>query len=233
MNIYIIFVYFVPKLATANNYIEPLIIACIFISIGTFTILDNSKTKRFTSIISVLSGVFLSIIMTEIFMSILKISGLVSEEYNALLTISSFENIDIRGIFFSAVIISSLGAVMDISMTITSAAQEIIKYSPTINYKLLFRSSLKIGNDTITTMGSTLILAYISGTLPLAILLNVYQYSWVYLINSEWFAAEIVKSSVGILSLLLVVPITSLYVVAEHKIRYHVKIQKGELENEN
>ena len=58
------------------------------------------------------------------------------------------------------VLISSLGAIMDVGMSIVSSLYEVQHHNPSITARQLFRSGIEIGKDMIGTMTNTLILAF-------------------------------------------------------------------------
>ncbi|MBK5201285.1 MAG: YibE/F family protein, partial [Spirochaetaceae bacterium] len=67
--------------------------------------------------------------------------------------------------------ISSLGALMDIAMSISSRGALIVKTKPDINNKELFIVLINVGKDIIGTMTNTLILAFCGASLPLTMLI--------------------------------------------------------------
>lgn len=213
---YVLFSYFVPSLSQSQNFVLPLLISCLLISVGSFLVLDGYSYKGLISIVSTILGVIISMVLAYILLRVFRISGLINEEYTALYAMNQDSLFDAKGLFFSAVIIGSLGAIMDVAMSLTSSLVEIVSHNPHIKRKELFKSGLRIGNDTLSTMSSTLLLAYLSGALPMMILLTQYQYSMTYILNSSWFIAEIIQALVGVMTLLWVVPLTcALYIGVE------------------
>jgi len=73
-----------------------------------------------------------------------------------------FKNINLKELIPAGVIIGSLGAVMDVAVSITSAINELYETNEKLTKKSIFKSALNIGNDIIGTMINTLILAYIA-----------------------------------------------------------------------
>ncbi len=117
-------------------------------------------------------------------------------------------NFDFRGLLFSGIILASLGAVMDVSMSISSSMFEIIKIDPTIKKSDLISAGMNVGRDIIGTMSNTLILVYVGCSLPLMLLFMAYDISFIEIINKDMIASEIVRALAGSIGLTLAIPIT-------------------------
>jgi len=75
------------------------------------------------------------------------LTGITGEASEQLIYIVSDFPINIRGIMFAGIIISSLGAVMDVGMSISSVVFEIHKKAPGLSKKELFKSGMNVGKD--------------------------------------------------------------------------------------
>ena len=71
----------------------------------------------------------------------------------------------------------SLGAVMDVGISIASSIEEIHRTNPSLPSKNLFLSGMNVGKDIIGTMTNTLILAYTGSSIPLLIVFMAYETS--------------------------------------------------------
>lgn len=72
----------------------------------------------------------------------------------------------------------------------------------------LVKAGMNVGIDAISTMVTTLVLAYTGGALPSIILLNLYQRSGTYILNSLWFSVEVLQALVGSIGMMAAVPLT-------------------------
>ena len=77
-----------------------------------------------------------------------------------MVLIAQATGLKLESVLYSGVMVSSLGAVMDIAVSISASLQEIVSLKPEIKKKELFRSGMNIGRDAIGTMTNTLILAF-------------------------------------------------------------------------
>src|SRR5699024_12198986 len=95
--------------------------------------------------------------------------------------------VDFVKIAASVIIMSTLGAIIDVAISITSPMQEIFDHNPNIQRKALFKSGLSIGKDILGSNANTLIFAFICSYLALLIWFQYLSYSLLYIVNSKIF----------------------------------------------
>ena len=117
----------------------------------------------------------------------------------------------IRGLLVSGILIASLGAVMDVAMSIASACSELREVDPDIGAGRLFRSGMNIGRDAMGTMANTLILAFAGAGLNMLLLFQVYGYPLIQIANSDAMAIELIQSVAGSVGIILTVPLVALF----------------------
>lgn len=130
------------------------------------------------------------------------ISTLVSEEK---------EMINFKDIMLSAIMISALGACMDVGMSIASAISEIKTKKPDMTSKELIKSGMNIGKDVMGTMTNTLILAYVGSAMLCILLYNINGFDLPFIINSEDITVEVLKSLSGSIGLVCTIPLTAIF----------------------
>ncbi len=102
-----------------------------------------------------------------------------------------------------------MGAIMDISISISSALFEVREKAESIIPTDLIKSGFNIGRDILGTMSNTLILAYIGSSLSVILVLIIYSASPLELLNRERVIVELLQSLVGIIAILGTIPLTS------------------------
>jgi len=127
-----------------------------------------------------------------------------------LIYIAQDYQIQIHGLMFASILIASLGAVMDVSMSIASSMQEIYTTNPDISMKDLMKSGLVVGRDIMGTMANTLILAFAGGSLSLILLIWGYQMDYRQMINMPFISIEVIQGLSGSIGVILTVPFTAL-----------------------
>ena len=104
--------------------------------------------------------------------------------------------------------LATLGAVMDVAMSIASTINEIYVIDNTKTVKELFVSGMNVGRDIIGTMANTLILVYLGGSLPLLLLASNIDLQK--FINLNQVVTEIASALIGSCAIVICVPITAL-----------------------
>ncbi|MBQ4634350.1 MAG: YibE/F family protein [Bacilli bacterium] len=203
-----IFIFFLPSILSGFNIYLSAIITCIYIIITTLLFLNGMSQKTLTTILGCIFGVITAGVIFLIMNQILHLTGVTGEEelYLQMLEVK----INLKAIIFAAIIISSMGAVMDVSMDIASSLYEIKKHKPNISFKELVKSGLNIGRDIMGTMSNTLILAFIGKSLTTTLLIVTYSSSLAEIFNKELVIIESLEALIGSISILLTAPITSI-----------------------
>lgn len=117
-------------------------------------------------------------------------------------------NINLRGLLLSGIVIGSIGILDDVTTAQAVAIEEISKANPKLTTNELFIRGMIVGREHIVSLINTLALAYVGQSLPLLLLFTVYNFSpiWV-IINDQMISEEIVRSLVGSTCLLMAIPI--------------------------
>ena len=216
-----IFVFFLPSILNGYNIYLSSILTCIYIIIMTLIFLNGISKKTLTTILGCIFGVVTAGIIFIIMNRILYLTGICCEDelYLQMLEV----NIDLKALIFAAIIISSMGAVMDVSMDISSALYELKVHKPEITFKEMLKSGLNIGRDIMGTMANTLILAFIGKSLSTVLLIMVYASSIGEILNKELIIVNTLEALIGSLSILFTAPITSAICSYIYNIKRHLK----------
>lgn len=93
----------------------------------------------------------------------------------ALVVLENIQGIRVGELLFSGLLISALGAVMDVAMSISSTVFEIHTQKPELDFMSLFCSGMNVGRDAMGTMVNTLILAFVGSAVSTLLLNYAYQ----------------------------------------------------------
>lgn len=206
-----IFLVYIPSILKGFNIYAGTVLLCGFIIVMSLMLLNGINRKTLCAILGNTSGVLISGLLALIFSQALGITGDVEEDYLMLLHLSGGVRIDLTAIVWGSVLIGSLGAIMDVAMSIASALQELAENMEKRSFWRLFRSGMNIGRDAIGTMTNTLILAYIGGSMATVLLLMAYNMNPLYLFNLEMIVVEVLQAVVGSIGILLAVPATAFF----------------------
>lgn len=195
------------------NGVNPMLITifcAIVSSVVSFILIGGYNQKSFVAIIGTISGIVTAGIIAFIFGKMTYLTGVNMDKGTQLVYIVLDYGIKIKGLLFASILIASMGAVMDVSMSIASSMHEIYALNPKLSHKSLFQTGMKIGKDIMGTMANTLILAFMGGSLGLMLILWGYNMSFRQLINMPFLSVELIQGLSGSIGIILTVPFTAL-----------------------
>lgn len=158
----------------------------------------------------VLAGEFAACGLFLLFSVLLHLSGFKSSDAENLLVAAQNTGLNISTVLFAATMIASLGAVMDVAVSLLSALWEVRLADPDITGRGLWRAGLRMGRDMIGTMSNTLIFAFAGGSLTTLLVLMTYGTDPVQLLHSDYIALEMAHGLCGTCAVILTVPLASL-----------------------
>lgn len=211
LTILVLICVYLPLLGKGWPPISTAFLMCAGVCIVCFILLGGCSRKILCACLGTIAGMALAMLFGILAQRLLQVDGYQAEYadalYNERLTGTPFR---IRGLVVAGVIISSLGAVMDVAMSISSALKELKTVDPGLTGKELWRSGMNIGRDMVGTMTNTLILAILGSSLMLILYIYSMNLSWNQFISSSFVAVEVVSSVASAMGVILAVPLTTL-----------------------
>lgn len=137
-----------------------------------------------------------------------RMTGLGSED-QIFLAVGTDGRIDMPRLALAAVMVGSLGAIVDMSVGQASAVAELAAIDASLRGRRLYASALNVGRDHVGSLVNTLALAYFGGALPLVLLLSLGYQPLSISINSEQIVESLIAVMAASLGLVLCVPITT------------------------
>ena len=165
--------------------------------------------RTITAILGSLLGIFTTCILGMLFTDLFKINGAVMPDSESLLY-SGFQHLDLTSIFMSSIFIGASGAMIDLSVDITSAIHEVVEKKPDITWKEAAKSGMNVGRAAMGTMTTTLLLAYSGGYITLLMVFMAQGTPIDHILNYKYVAAEVLDTVVGSFGLVTVAPFTAL-----------------------
>lgn len=209
VSLYIIGGFLLPSIYRGWSPILMAIISIFFITTISLSLLNGFTEKTFTAVASTMIGVGISVVFYFVLQNFLNLSGYNMSEADELIIISRSTNLVIKEVFFVAVLISSLGAVIDTTMSIASSIYEIRSVNKNLTKTELIKSGISIGQDMIGTMCQTLILAFVGSAIATLLVFISYGTQINQFLNSDYIALEIVQAISGSMAIIFAVPITA------------------------
>ena len=198
----------IPLLLRGYNPIVLSILACMLSAIITFGICFGTGKKSISAIIGVSGGLLVGGLIAHFFGIFARISGFSHGDAQMLQYLPGGYVFDFRGLLFAGIIISALGACLDVAISISSALTEVKSHNPDIGQKELIGSGFNIGKDIMGSMVNTLVLAYTGSSLATILIFAGFERGFIEIINLDSIATEIVRAIAGSLGLLFAIPIT-------------------------
>ena len=188
----------------------PVTIAVSAVSAAAGLIFLNGYSKKtFCAVCGCVGGVLVSGIAAAVVGILSPMNGFNMQEAENLILYGADEGLKVSGLLVCGVLISALGAVMDVALGIASSVWEMKEQNPDASVGSLFRSGMQIGKDAMGTMANTLILAFAGSSLNMLILVQTYDIPFLQLINTDSIALEVVQSVAGSIGILLTVPLVA------------------------
>lgn len=184
------------------------VIACCFTTVVTMYLIGGASRKTIVATVGTISGVIIAGIAARIYGYATGLSGWNVSDIENLLTLWETSDIQVGGLLFAGLLIASLGATMDVAMSIASAMQEIVVQNPLISRKELWTSGMRVGRDMMGTDSNTLILAFAGTSISTLMLDYAYNLPYLQVINSNNIGLQIMQGLSGSFGIVLSVPVT-------------------------
>lgn len=171
----------------------------VIFTVVSLLLVNGRNEKTFAAIIATLISTFLSLFITYLAMVITGENGLRYEELQ-------FISRPYKTVFLAGLFIGSLGAVMDVAITMSSSIFGLYEKDPAISIKALIKSGIEIGKDIMGTMTNILFFAYVSGSIPMLLLYfkNATPFGYTLSIN---LSLELVRALAGGIGIVIAIPV--------------------------
>ena len=186
----------------------------------TMYLIGGISSKSVTSMIGTVAGVGISAVLAVIFGRLTGISGYNVSDIEQLQYVGQMTDVKIGELLYAGILISTLGAVMDVAMSVASTINEIHFRNPDLSRKELFTSGIRVGKDMMGTMSNTLILAFTGSSINTLVFMYVYGYSARQITNMYSIGIEIIQGIASTMGVILTVPLVSVICA------WHLKMER-------
>ncbi|HEY5729358.1 MAG TPA: YibE/F family protein [Anaerolineales bacterium] len=200
--------YIIPRILSGGDPLRVSILGSIILLGVTLYLTYGWNLKTHAAVVSMMLVLLITGTLAAVFVAFTKLTG--SGDENALFLLQMLNTqINLRGLLLGGMIIGALGVLDDLVTTQASAVFELHYANPSLRFRALFRSAMRIGQDHVAATVNTLVLAYAGASLPMLLLFTLGQGELGYLVNFEFVAEEIVRTLVGSLGLVSAVPLST------------------------
>ena len=200
-----------PLLMKGAPTLPTVFLICTYIAVVSLTILGGVRKKTVCAMLGAVAGTGLAMLFAVLAQKLSRIDGLRLSDVEPLLQLRQQGiPIGLKGLLTGGIVISALGAVMDVTMGISSSISEVRAVNPALGSRELFRSGMNVGRDMVGTMTNTLILAFLGSGFTLILYLYSLGLSQNQLFSSAYFATEVISGISSSIGVILSIPITAL-----------------------
>jgi len=175
-----------------------------------------SAASYIGSVIAVIAALVFALVIYKLG----NISGLVGDDASTLIVLYG-ASLDVGELVLATMIIGVLGVLDDVSVVQAGVVRELVRTSSLTDTQV-FTRALTVGREHAASLVNTLVLAYVSVSLPLLLILNAPAVGQIPTplrmdISNELFAIELVRSITGSLGLVLAIPMVTLIALYLYK----------------
>lgn len=208
LNFLIVFIMII-LIAAKLDPMKVTIMGCIIITFTTLMFTNGVNIKTVSSLISVTIVVLLTMLITYNMGNSAKIQGFGIEQIESIAYFSTYIQVDFTKVITCQILIGLLGAIIDVSISISSSIYEIYSNNSSASQSNLFKSGMNIGKDILGTMTNTILFAYVGGFMTLVIYFNELHYKISDILNAKVFCSEVFQGLCGGIGIILIIPITA------------------------
>lgn len=207
----LVFQFFIGQVIAAKLNLTLLTLAVsAVIAVVTQITISGAAIKSYAAILGTVGGVAVAGILSIAAIKLMHLNGLDTEEA-MMLKATLLPAVDFEGLLFAGMVLGALGAVMDVTISISSALWEVKQVKPAATVRELFATGMNVGRDIMGTMSNTLILAYTGSALPLMLLIAAQKnVSMLKILNLNMIVTEIARAMTGSIGLICAIPLTAI-----------------------
>ncbi|MDD2585432.1 MAG: YibE/F family protein [Syntrophomonadaceae bacterium] len=180
------------------------------VTLLTIIITCGMTRKSLAAIFGTLSGALIAGILAIVVGQMAHLTGFMTDGNGMLLYIENLK-IDMQGLLFASILISGMGGIINIAISIVLAVEATQKVRPDFRAVQLIRTGMDAGRGIMGTTLNTLVLAYTGGALPVFLLYIAYNSPGMLVFNAEFVVTEIVRAVAGGVGLSFTIPVTAFF----------------------
>jgi uncharacterized membrane protein len=186
------------------------LLASIPITLLVIYLTEGFNRISHLSVFLTLANFFVISILIGIAISAAGLSGIVSDES---ITVGGQMGIDLPELLIASIMLSTLGALIELIVTQVGTVSELIDASPDADRKQIYDQSYTVGIIHLGSIINTLFLIYAGVLLPTLIVFSGSQMYLFNILNYEPASSEIFRVLLGTIGLIVAMPVST-YVAA-------------------
>lgn len=199
----------IKSIFSGANAVFASIMTSLVVMTLTSIITIGFNKKSLTATVGSFAGSIVAGALANIFGYLAKLSGATEEAIQLSLNLKTVA-FNFRELIFATIVVSSIGACMDIGVSIVNSLDEMRSRTEDFSWKELFKNGMKVGREVVGTMSNTLILVYIGGMMKIILLYMACNMQMSYIMSKEAFAEQIILAMAGSIGVVCTVPLTAM-----------------------
>ena len=222
---------FLPMIYRGISPIFAAVVVAVLTTFVTMYLIGGLSGKSVTSMIGTVAGVGISAVLAVLFGRLTGISGYNVSDIEQLEYVGQMTDVRIGELLYAGILISALGAVMDVAMSVASTISEIHYRNPELSRKELFTSGIRVGKDMMGTMSNTLILAFTGSSINTLVFMYVYGYTSTQITNMYSIGIEVIQGISSTMGVILTVPIVTVICAWHLKTKKRDQNESGQVQD--
>jgi uncharacterized membrane protein len=207
--LFFVIAFLIPAIYRGWSPVCAAVLTVLVVSLFSILLLNGFSSKSYTALAAVGIGMLMSALFYKMISFLLLVSGYNIGEAQTLILVSRATGLKIGEVLFASVLVASLGAVIDITVSVSSAMYEVKEKQTELSSRELFRSGMAVGRDIIGAQCMTLMLAFMGSALASLLILMTYGAQLNQILSSDYANIEVLHGITGSLAVITAVPVTA------------------------
>ena len=203
----ILIIIYIILMAFRFNAIVLALIICVLASLISIFMLNGSSKKTYSAFTGVMIVLTIIFILIYIIGKRANIGGFGEESLETLGVFDLNINYNMNNVIIGMYLVSVIGTIIDTSVSISSAMNEVLENNPKIKENELYKSGMKVGADILSTTINTLYFALISTFIGFFMWHKSLPVEFI--INNKVFVQNIIELLITFIGSILIIPVTS------------------------
>ena len=198
----------VPALQRGDDPLIATLIGSLGVIAVSVFVVHGPNRKSLAALCGTMAGLGVVTAVGALALAAGRVTGLGTEN-QVFLAVGTDGRIDMARLALAAVMVGSLGAIVDMSVGQASATAELAATNAALRGRRLYESAMSVGRDHVGSLVNTLALAYFGGALPFVLLISLGYQPLSISVNSEEIVEPLIAILAASIGLVLCVPITT------------------------
>jgi uncharacterized membrane protein len=198
----------VPALERGGDPLIATLVGSLGVIAVSVFVVHGLNRKSLAALCGTMAGLGVVTAIGAFALATARMTGMGTED-QVFLAVGTDGRIDMPRLALAAIMVGSLGAIVDMSVGQASATAELAATDEHLRGRRLYASALNVGRDHVGSLVNTLALAYFGSALPIVLLISLAYQPLAVAVNSEEIVASLIALMAASVGLVLCVPITT------------------------